>query len=422
MREVYVPTNKKVTGNNKTGKNKRSALESMPWKSIFNISFMNNKLRILQSPSDFAKLESDWNRVLAGSSANNFFLTWDWLRTWWQIYSREGDKLFIFVLENDDAVVGIGPCYVRTRKIGGLFPVRRMMFLGTQDSGGGDVGSEYMNLICLDGYERDFVRKMFHAIDRDDICDELYLARMDADSPLFQLIGEESSARRYLSLPFPTWSRPYIKLPVSWDEYLGSLSSAMRYKIRNERRRLLACKNVVFKKAKTQGEALENYRELCGLHQKRWEARGAAGVFANRKFSDFHARIMESMLRQGKLELVVLHENNRGRAAIYNFLYNNKTYFYQSGVDAAPKTPAFGYLLHCYCIEEAIAMGRREYDFLLKGSNDEYKERFANAHRNISFIHSVRSDILKHLVKTTEIARGCYRHFKAMNRALRGSA
>ena len=373
---------------------------------------MTYKTRIVRTTDEFTALEGRWGDLLSRSPANNYFLSWEWLWNWWHVFARPDDRLTILLIEKGDDLIGVAPFFVRKRLLGGIYPVRRMMFLGTQEEGGVDVGSDYMDLICREGEEKRAVAVFFKIIAEQDICDELYLSKIDTATESFALFQEAARKLKYLTLIAETSVSPYIELPSTWDEYLNSLAPSMRYKIRNGRRRLQKSGGAVVHKVKNAVELARGFEELARLHKKRWESRGMAGAFAHEQFVRFHKRIMPSMLQQGRLGLYVLTEDNDSKAVIYNIVYKNKVYFYQSGVDTADRKSAFGYVLHSHCIEEAIEQGMAEYDFLPKGARDDYKDRFSTQRRTVSDIYVASQWGVKHFVRAKELARRVYHRSK----------
>jgi hypothetical protein len=339
-------------------------------------------------------------------------LTWEWLWNWWQVFSETNDELRILVLENGDAITAIAPFYVRKRFLGKIYPVKRMMFLGTQEHGAGDVGSDYMDIIYRRGDEKSVVHAIFTAIEEHDLCDEIYLSKMDTASCTFDLFRQEAQNSGYLALIADEFVSPYIKLSATWDDYLAALNSSMRYKIRNERRKLQKSGNIVTNRVINADELERGFKELSDLHKKRWEAKGSEGAFSNPQFNQFHKIIMPLLLENGHLELVILSENGSTRAVLYNIAYNDKIYFYQSGIDTFDGKAAYGYVLHSYCIEEAIKRGLREYDFLPKGRSDDYKLRFAKDRRLVSDLYIARSWPAKQFTKVRESARSIYHAIK----------
>jgi CelD/BcsL family acetyltransferase involved in cellulose biosynthesis len=370
------------------------------------------EVQLITSSDEFEKLKSSWDAVLSRSLSNNFFLSWDWLWNWWHVYSKPTDKLAIFLLRQGQGIIGIGPFYIRKKYLGGIVPAKKLMFLGTQEEDEGDVGSDYMDIFCREGEEYYFVKKIIHYIAQYDLCDELSLSRMDVDSITVPLLQKEAKQSSLLIRYDGECESPYIMLPKTWEDYLNSLSASLRYKIRSERRKLEKLFTIEYKRVQNEADTKYGFAELVRLHQARWESRGFSGSFSNENFLEFHRRLAPSLVQKGVLQLTLLSENKNTRAAIYNYYHKNKIYFYQSGVDIAAGAPAFGYLLHCHCIENAIRNGYREYDFLPRGRTDEYKDRFANASRRIFNIHITRSKFLKYYVIAKESALHIYRRMK----------
>jgi CelD/BcsL family acetyltransferase involved in cellulose biosynthesis len=375
---------------------------------------MQSKFRLIKSNKEFRRLEPIWNDLLSQSPANNYFLTWEWLWNWWEVFAETNDELRILVFENGDAIIGIAPFYVRKRFLAKIYPVRRMMFLGTQEHGEGDVGSDYMNVICREGDEISVVHALFMAIAEHDICDEIYLSKMDTASNTFDLFQQDARSAGFLALIADEFVSPYIELPATWDDYLAALNSSMRYKIRNERRKLQKSGNIVTTRVKNADDLERGFKELSRLHKNRWEEKGAEGAFSNPQFNQFHKRIMLSMLKNGRLELVMLSENGSTKAVLYNIAYNGKIYFYQSGINTDDGKAAYGYVLHSHCIEEAIKRGLREYDFLPKGKSDDYKDRFAKDCRMVSDLYIARAWAAKQFTKARESARSIYHTVKPL--------
>jgi CelD/BcsL family acetyltransferase involved in cellulose biosynthesis len=80
-------------------------------------------------------------------------------------------------------------------------------------------------------------------------------------------------------------------------------------------------------------------------------------------------------LIQGLLQLLFLQVQGKKAAALYNFDYKGRIWVYNSGFNIVE----FGYLspgvvLTARAIENAIGLGRRQFDFLR--GNEAYKYRF----------------------------------------------
>lgn len=294
----------------------------------------------------------------------------------------------------------------------GILPVRRLMFIGTQEHGDGDVGSDYMDIIYRSGEEKEIVEVILTTAHEQDICDEMYFSKMIASTETFKILGEESEKLGFLTQITNEYVSPYITLPPTWDAYLNKLTSSMRYKIKNEKRKCAKLELINISKADNERSLALFFSELVSLHNKRWQAKGLAGAFMNDQFFSFHRGILPRLLESGKLELVRITENGDTRAVLYNIFYGKKIYFYQSGIDTYETKAAFGYLLHSYCIEDAINRGLHEYDFLPKGGTDKYKDRFANASRIVADLYIARSLPVKCIRKMLDSVRSAYQPFK----------
>ncbi|MBI5588799.1 MAG: GNAT family N-acetyltransferase [Deltaproteobacteria bacterium] len=367
---------------------------------------------MISSTEGFALLEGMWNRLLSVSQANNYFLRWEWLWNWWHVFNTPGDRLAILVVEEGDEAVAIAPFYAKKSLAGGILPARLLMFLGTQDGPEGDVGSDYMDIICKEGAEGAVIDAVFEYIAVNNLCDEIFLSKVAASSNAYGLIMEKGDAMGFLTEVANEFISPYIKLPSSWDDYLGSLSASMRYKIRNERRKLQRSHQAVFSKARRAEDLGLFLGELIKLHQSRWTSKGMEGAFSNQKFVEFHERVLPIMLKNGHLDLILLSDNGIIRGAIYNIVYNDKIYFYQSGIDVEKSAVSYGFVLHSHCIEDAIQRGLKEYDFLPKGGTDDYKERYTNGLRRVSDIYMALSRPVKYCVAAKKGARLAYRLIK----------
>lgn len=369
--------------------------------------------QLIRISEDFSLLKEKWNLLLSLSSANNFFLRWEWLWNWWEVFGTSNMELCILLIEKENGeVVGIAPFYLIRRSLGGIYPVKRLMFLGTQTEGTSSIGSEYMDIICRKGEEERIAQYLFDQIVKHNFCDEIYLSKMDTSSIAFNLFKKIATRERLLFIVFNKSKSSYISLPSAWEEYLNGLSSSMRYKIRNERRKLEKSANVAIKKTCDEAELGSNFQEFIRLHQTRWLSRNMGGAFSSAKFTLFHKKVVSSLMESGYLDLIFLSVDGKNRAAMYNIIYNNKVYFYLSGLDIGDTKGALGLVLHSYCIEEAIKRGRNEYDFMLKGKLDAYKDQWTKEHRILADLYIAHLGAAKHYMRALEFARLCYRRVK----------
>ncbi len=367
-------------------------------------------IQTIQTSEEFRSLQDRWNTLLSESPGDGIFLRWEWLWAWWKAYKEKNYTLSILLVFRGNDLIGIAPFYIVNCLFGNIFPVRRLMLLGTRE---GSVISEYMDIIYRSGDAEAVMQGVSKFIEQENICDDIYLQKIDTSSKTIPLLRQMANSMKLFYVIQEEVESPYINLTANYEDFLSNLSSSMRHKIRNNRMKLEKYPEVGFRKTSNILELEADFKELVRLHQDRWESRQFPGSFSEKKFTLFHKMVMQDMLKNGYLELRFLSVNGKNIAALYNIKYRNKIYFYQGGTDISfDKSITPGLLLHSYCIEEAISEGLKEYDLLLMGNMDSYKKRWTRDCRHMCDIYMARPKILKLIMSAKDKARVCYHTIK----------
>jgi CelD/BcsL family acetyltransferase involved in cellulose biosynthesis len=336
------------------------------------------KLRCISDRPSFLALESSWNPLLEKSQSDCFFLTWEWMSTWWEVYGA-CYTLFILVVENEELeVVGIAPLMIGKGKGVLSHFQRRLMFI-SQDT---DVTPEYLDFIIASGREAEVLDLFVEALGRSH--------RQDWDSMQLQRVLDSSVNIRHFS---SSLSRHgiiisshdeiicrYALLNDSWDDYLKNKSQHFRKRWSYTHRRLtnegeLSCLFV------PQDVSLEAaYDKLVQLNLERWGEKGAS--FRSDAYIGFHRLLCQRIEPRGWLVLVQMTQNDKTIAAKYDYLYDGKMWGNQGGWSEEFRKMNVGEVLIGKLFEWGIEKGIREYDFL--GGDVGYKERWGTAHRVMS--------------------------------------
>ncbi len=278
----------------------------------------------------FHLLKDKWNDLLNESPANNFFLRWEWLWCWWKAYKSENYELSILLVRSGEELIGIAPFYRVKSNWKGIYSKRSLYWLGTRK---GAIISEYMDFICKRGFEDTIVRSVLCYIEETDLADELILQQVESSSKTVEALKEMSSWMNLLYTETEKKECPYITLPRKYDDFLETLSSSMRQKIRRDQSRINRDGYAVIRKTSSMSELENDFDELARLHQYRWESRDQPGSFSKKNFTGFLKMVTIEALKNRHLELTFLSVDGRNIAALYNINYNNKIYFFQSGLD-----------------------------------------------------------------------------------------
>lgn len=371
------------------------------------------EVAVVSGREEFRALEVSWNRLLAESSANTFFLRWEWVWSWWEAFGSSIGTLHILLVRRGERVVGIGPFYRTGARAAGVVPIHRLLFLGTTVGSAGDIGSEYLDLIVHAHSGEGVVAAMSKHLLRDHLFHEWVFLHVPVSAQgVAELVGHAKKTG-YISEELQRWQCPYLALPESWEQFLESVPSTLRYKFRKNLRELEKHGAHTFRMTGTRDELDRDLRTLVDLHQARWEGRGMSGVFADRAYHRFLEMVSRYALQHGQLRLSIVTVSERPVAAVYNIAYGNKIYYYQSGFDIGfDRKVAIGTFAHTLCLERAIEEKLAEYDFLLKGGLDSYKDRWTQAMREIVDYRLVAPGWPQVLHRAEVAARSCVRRLR----------
>ncbi len=351
---------------------------------------MNLRVEQVITESQFESLHEEWNLLLTQSANNDITLTWEWLYTWWHVFKDDTRRLMILTVRDlEGRLVGIAPLqWITVRPYFFLPTVRQITFLAFGEAEEDEICTDYLNFIIHKGDEAEVIAKIWAYLMGDLVpaWDQIVLDRVCSDSANFlQLRAVTAGLQHQCSYQEVPKGRCYfIPLPGTWDVFMADLDNGLRSKYRRDVKRSSAKGTVVYTLAQTPSELKQGFALLKRLHQMRWAEKGSAGVFSSEKFVMFHEQFSEMAFKNGTLQLRWLQLDGMPLAVIYNFLYNHKIYFYQSGIDTQHKDIAPGMLMHGYCIQEAISQNIREYDFL--DGEAAYKARWTKHFRDLTTV------------------------------------
>jgi len=343
--------------------------------------------------SEIDELREGWCRILEGKAQGSVTQTWHWNKTWIDVYGKERDLYTLCAYENGK-LCGIAPLAFSKNPVKhfGILGYRTMWFLGSGKTRERSVLSDYLDFIIEKGKEEGFIAGFVEYMKNYPDWDEIILENVSCESLSPGLLKKHCSRGGLMCDIVGRVPSFLIKLPSTWENYLGSISSGLRYRIKRGREEFDRLGGVYIL-IKDEKELDNAFRDLGKLHQERWTSKGEPGAFASEEWKTFHARLMKNIFKEGWLKLCFLRLNGVPLAANYNFAYNNKIHYFQSGmVPHENKHVRPGLLLHSFCIEEAINEGFEEYDFLQAGGKGAgYKEMWGNYSRDLLRIRISRN-------------------------------
>lgn len=311
-------------------------------------------VKVVRDEAGFRALGREWDELLARSAVDQVFLTWDWLETWWDVYGR-GVEPFVVTVREHGRLVAAAPLKLERRQRVRV-PYRQLEFIGT----GRAVCPDFLDFVIEAGREQELAPVMTAALLAEGGWDKLALSDITSTSHILPLVTAALASGGCRPVVSPDRVCPYVPLPATWAEMEARLSHTFRRNHRKKRRRLPA-----ELRRWMPGEDLNlAFDELASLHQSRMETSGRGGKFRDPEYRDFHFRFSERAGRHGWLYLAKLWWEDRPIAARYGFLYKGVYYAYQSGFDPAMEDRSPSEVLLGSIIEELIAQGASEFNFL----------------------------------------------------------
>ena len=372
---------------------------------------------------DLAALADEWRALCARSATDEPTLGPEWMTTWWRVFGHDGDRaLRVLTVREGGRLVGVVPLLARTIRYRPGIAFRRLELLASGEDEHDEICSDYIGPIADRDHEPLVADAFADAVTQGELgsWEEVVMPAMNGASLLPSLVASALRARGVdVSLGASAWC-PYVPLAglSSFDEYLAALPSSRRYLVRRSLRAYekWAGSPAEISFARTERDVRTARAALVRLHEERWAAAGRSGVFSSPRFREFHDAMTAKLFAAGALDVGVLEARGEPLAAVYNIVWDGKSYFYQSGrrVDV-PGSVRLGIVVHACVIRDAIARGLREYDFL--AGTSRYKLQLALARRPLVTLRATRPSLAEVARRATELVIAQARRLRRQIRA-----
>jgi CelD/BcsL family acetyltransferase involved in cellulose biosynthesis len=312
-------------------------------------------IEFIRDVPSWDRIAPEWNDLLSQSGAACPFLRCEFLRAWWD-HLGGGEwpsaELRIAVWREDGVIRGIAPLF----RGGGE---SRLLLIGSVEI------SDYLDLIAAPDSLPAFCGILLDGLGSLPVSEfsALDLFNLQADSPTVSALEAEAARRGWRLGRSPLQICPVIALPRAWDDYLGSLDKKSRHEIRRKMRRAEGGEETP-KVNITGAEGIEDFFRLMAFD-------GQKAAFLTPKMRGQFRAIAQAAQEAGMLQLAFLELDGRKAAAYFYFVFQNKVWVYNSGMDPKYSASSPGWVLLAMLIRRAIEAGYREFDFMR--GNEPYK-------------------------------------------------
>ncbi len=155
---------------------------------------------------------------------------------------------------------------------------------------------------------------------------------------------------------------PFVPLPASYDRYLEALAAKQRHELRRKVRRAgEALPGLSFRAVGTREALARDFPSFVRLHRA---SHPDKRDFMDDRMAGFFRETAEAFCDAGWLRLAFLSSGDRDVAVAFQLSWRGALLLYNSGFDPGLRGASPGVVLVAHCIEDAIRLGMREYDFL----------------------------------------------------------
>jgi CelD/BcsL family acetyltransferase involved in cellulose biosynthesis len=333
---------------------------------------------VVNTDAAFRDLRDEWSELLQASTSNNFFLTWEWLYTWWK-HLRGNRQLHIVTVRHEGRLVALAPLALKPAQWSRLMPFEMLEFLGC-----GNVGSDYLSLIVRRGFEGTALPALIARLQESGYV--LELSHVDRTSEQMTAAAAELRSQGWREQSVTVERCPHIMIEGhDWESFLGTLGRTHRTNFRRKLKKLNQLYTLRIDEATTDAERRASLDILVNLHLKRRQELDGSDALHTPELLAFHDEATAIALERGWLKLHVMWLDDKPAAAMYGFEYGDVFYFYQSGFDSAYATYSVGLVMTGLGVQMAIERGLRDFDFL--HGEEPYKYLWASAERELLRFH-----------------------------------
>lgn len=323
-------------------------------------------MKIIQHETlDAPELKAAWDRVWDAAPTASPFNSWEWCACWRRHLGMHVRPVILQVIDEAGHTVGLAPF-----GIGGSSGVRWLRFLGRERASG-----DHLDVLTRPGMAEACLEAVLdHLEQMDEAFDGILLGELD---PLGAAL--DSFIQRADRYGWPWRERehravPFLDLPASFDAYLASLSSNMRYHVRRRRRGLSRAADARLETVRGGDRVDAVLADFFALHQQRWAVHDLPGNFGEPAMQAFLREFCHQAGQRDWLRLHVLTVAGRTQCVQIMFHTKRTAYYYQMGWHPQSSIDSPGVVIMSHSIEQAVDEGLARYDFLR--GDEQYKFRW----------------------------------------------
>jgi CelD/BcsL family acetyltransferase involved in cellulose biosynthesis len=347
---------------------------------------------------DVADLAGRWDELASFDPRDGFFRTFAWYRAWMQHIRPEAEPFIVVVRDAQGTIVGLAPlCRLVYPDLG--FRLHAVGWGGREV-----VSGDYLDVISTPEHRPATVAAVWNALaDAGSSWSLLVVGELIDGGDSYRALEELATQRGLTIRRQEERICPFISLPSTFEEYLGSLGSSSRYHIRRRIRDVIEKKGASVQVYSQPQELAEHIGTLIQLHLARWQKDNLPGTLGRPGIEPFLRSICADPPAGSSCRLYVLTHEQKPAAALLAFHFGESALYYQAGwdPDSAVAAHSPNVVLMAHSIRDAIENGLHYYDFLR--GDEAYKLHWTKTVRTTSTLLVARGFMAKEYLRAARL-------------------
>jgi hypothetical protein len=351
--------------------------------------------------NDIEPLRATWEKLFENNPVKSVFQSFDYVRLWYQCFSREGGIRVLEVSINGGGV--------------GFFPMvfRRVYGIRTLNS----LTNSHCLLnsqIFIHGHENDIFKGIADSLQEHaqewDLLSFQFRYSFEVTTPWFKSHLTENFDSNFHITAQPTYC---ILLPTSYDDYYEKhLPKHVKKNISYYSKRLSKKGIVEFQHYRDE-EAIRHWNDFLCIEDSGWKGEARSSIMKLRgNFRQYYNGFVHLLGRHNSLHLYFLSLDGKKISGVFGYEDNETFHYAKTGYDEKYREFSPSNLLLVHLVKDLIANRPDIKRVHMFPWDYGYKHRFANeeAECNAAMIYNsnLRGQLIKQLKKGKAIAQNAY--------------
>ena len=233
------------------------------------------KVEKINTLQDFTNIKSRWTNLYERSNSDILFLTWEWISIWIKTVGVNQTWSILLLSENKNDLAG----FAYTEKDGSV------QFIGA------DKLSDYMDLLCIPGYEDISIKAVLETFRPQNI-KKIILKRIPNGETKSKLYAETAHTLGMYSTVSISCLSPIVEMKIDWETFFKSRSKKLRQDMRTTYNNLSKLGKVRFDQIKS-GDRVPLLLKLEEFHKNRQMTKVGMSLFDNDDVKSFLLTILD---------------------------------------------------------------------------------------------------------------------------------